>query len=129
MIVWFSAIAVIGLISIIANPQVLAAIPPFHAYKLLQSLTWPGIVNLLGSILLAATGAEAVYADMGHFGRRPIHLAWYGFALIALLFSYFGQGAWLLTTTIDKQADINPFFEYMCHSLIQYYWSVVFYWC
>jgi len=110
MIVWFSAIAVIGLISIIAYPQVLAAISPFHAYKLLQSLTWPGIFNLLGSILLAATGAEALYADMGHFGRRPFHLAWYGFALIALLLSYFGQGAWLLTKTIDKQADINPFF-------------------
>ena len=74
-------------------------------------MTWPGIFNLLGSILLAATGAEALYADMGHFGRRPIHLAWYGFALIAILLSYFGQGAWLLTTTIDKQADINPFFE------------------
>lgn len=118
MVIWFSSIAVIGLNSIISHPLVLGAVFPHHAYELLHSLTWSGRFNLLGSILLAATGAEALYADMGHFGRRPINIAWYGFALIALLLSYFGQGAWLLGNITDKQAEINPFFEIIPNPLM-----------
>lgn len=118
MLTWFIAIAVIGLISIISCPMILGAVSPHHAFNLLQTLSWSCRFNLLGSILLAATGAEALYADMGHFGRRPINIAWYGFALIALLLSYFGQGAWLLANNIDKRLDINPFFEIIPNSLM-----------
>lgn len=110
MIVWFAAIALAGFRAIIAKPIILGAVLPQYGYELLQSLSWSGRFNLLGSILLAATGAEAIYADMGHFGRRPISIAWYGFALVALLLSYFGQGAWLLINSNGASAGDNPFF-------------------
>jgi len=107
---WFLILGGLGLFHIFDSPSVLRGLLPHYGVIFLIDNGFVGFV-ILGSVFLAVTGAEALYADMGHFGRRPIHLAWYGFALIALLLSYFGQGAWLLTTTIDKQADINPFFE------------------
>jgi KUP system potassium uptake protein len=110
MIVWFIAIALTGFKAIITKPIILDAVMPQYGYDLLLSLSWSGRFNLLGSILLAATGAEAIYADMGHFGRRPISIAWYGFALVSLLLSYFGQGAWLLTHHAGAGSDDNPFF-------------------
>ena len=110
MLIWFSTLALVGLKAIISEPVILNAVMPQYGLDLLQSLTWSGRFGLLGSILLAATGAEAIYADMGHFGRRPISIAWYGFALTSLLLSYFGQGAWLLTASPKAMATVNPFF-------------------
>ena len=110
MVLWFFAISLAGINAIISKPAILIAVMPQYGLDLLQSLTWSGRFSLLGSILLAATGAEAIYADMGHFGRRPISLAWYGFALTSLLLSYFGQGAWLLTASPVGIAKFNPFF-------------------
>ena len=110
MLLWFFAIALAGLKAIILEPVILNAVMPQYGLDLLQSLSWSGRFGLLGSILLAATGAEAIYADMGHFGRRPINIAWYGFSLTSLLLSYFGQGAWLLKASPDEIAKFNPFF-------------------
>src|SRR4029434_10925778 len=89
MLVWFLALAITGIIQIARHPSVFAAINPLHA---LWFLTSHGIGSLiiLGSVFLVVTGAEALYADLGHFGRRPIALAWYGIVFPSLLLNYFG---------------------------------------
>ena len=110
MLCWFLAIAALGAIQVWQAPQVLAALSPAHAAQLFSVLTWPQRLGLLGSILLAVTGAEAIYADMGHFGRRPIAWAWHSFAVWALLLNYFGQGAWLLRTQTYTGSETSPFF-------------------
>jgi len=76
------------------------------------------ILTLLGSILLAVTGAEAIYADMGHFGRKPIMLGWWLIPAHSLLLSYLGQGAWLLTHHYSTSSSVTPFFEIVPHALI-----------
>ena len=110
MVGWFLAIGGLGAAQIWQTPAILAALLPQHAVHLLSVLRWPELLNLLGAILLAVTGAEAIYADMGHFGRRPIRLAWYVTALYALLLSYFGQGAWLLQNHTYSASEVSPFF-------------------
>ena len=106
MIVWFSTIATLGVLSIIHNPTVLAAINPYYAFTF-------SIANLhilfpvLGAVVLVITGSEPLYADMGHFGRKPIQYAWFYIALPALLLNYFGQGALLLENSAALE---NPFF-------------------
>ncbi len=110
MLCWFVALAVLGALQIWQAPQVLAAVSPLHALQLFDLLSWPQRMGLLGSILLAVTGAEAIYADMGHFGRRPIALAWHYFAVWALMLNYFGQGAWLLRTQTFTGSQTSPFF-------------------
>jgi len=104
--VWFLALAASGLWNIAQNPAVLAALDPRHA---LHFVTGYGIASfvVLGSVLLAITGAEALYADMGHFGRRAVRLAWFGLVAPALVLNYFGQGALLLR---DPLAIANPFY-------------------
>jgi KUP system potassium uptake protein len=104
--VWFTTLAVLGLSGIWRAPQVLQAIDPRHAAGFLAHHGWLGFVAL-GAVVLAVTGAEALYADMGHFGRRPIRLAWSSFVLPALVLNYFGQGALLLA---DPAAIRNPFY-------------------
>jgi KUP system potassium uptake protein len=95
MLVWFLMIAAMGLPWIIRHPQVLAAVSPHHAVVLFA--LYPGkAFFLLGAIVLCVTGTEALYADMGHFGRGPIRLAWYAVVFPALLLNYFGQGALIL---------------------------------
>lgn len=95
MLVWFVVIGLVGLWHVIANPAVLAAVNPSHGINLL--LTHPANASLiLGALVLAVTGAEALYADMGHFGRRYITIAWYGVAFPGLVLNYFGQGAYAL---------------------------------
>ena len=95
MLVWFLTIGLAGLWHIIDNPGVLAALHPMHGLQLL--FTHPGNATvILGAVVLAVTGAEALYADMGHFGRKYISLAWYGIAFPGLLLNYFGQGAYAL---------------------------------
>ncbi|MFO1034836.1 MAG: potassium transporter Kup [Hyphomicrobiales bacterium] len=108
-LVWFAALAASGVMHIIAAPQVLAAFNPLHAVSFLTS---HGKLSLLtmGAVFLAVTGGEALYADLGHFGKSPIRLAWFSVVLPALLLNYLGQGALLLQT---PQALDNPFFLMM----------------
>jgi len=107
MAVWFVVIAILGLMHIGDNPAILKSLMPHYA--LLFLFTHPGIAFIaLGSVVLCVTGAEALYADMGHFGKRPIRLAWFGMAMPALMLNYFGQGAMLLA---DPSKVGNPFFQ------------------
>ncbi len=110
MLIWFAVIAGLGLLKILAAPEILWALSPLPALHLLASLTWGETLGLLGSVMLAVTGAEAIYADMGHFGRRPISVAWYGIALLSLLLNYFGQGAYLLQYPFVPGESHSPFF-------------------
>jgi KUP system potassium uptake protein len=95
MFVWFIVIAGLGLMGIVHNPEVLQAVSPLHAVRLFQSDPERAF-KVLGSVVLCITGGEALYADMGHFGARPIRLSWYVLVLPALILNYFGQGAYLL---------------------------------
>jgi KUP system potassium uptake protein len=104
--VWFVCIALLGIRGILAHPGVLGAVWPGHAVRFFVEHGMAGIV-VLGAVVLVVTGGEALYADMGHFGRRPIRLVWFGAVLPALLLNYFGQGAWLLE---HPEAVRNPFF-------------------
>jgi len=103
---WFLALAASGVWNISRNPHVLQALNPWHA---LQFVTGYGVASfvVLGSVLLAITGAEALYADMGHFGKRAVRIAWFGLVAPSLVLNYFGQGALLLH---DPLAIENPFY-------------------
>lgn len=107
IVVWFAAIAALGLRGILARPEVLAAVDPRHAVAFFARHGREGFF-VLGPIVLAVTGVEALYADLGHFGRRAIRIGWYAVVLPALLLSYFGQGALLLA---DPTAATNPFYR------------------
>lgn len=104
---WFTVLAILGLRNIVLTPGVLAALSPHYALAFLFDHGWYGFLAL-GSVVLAVTGAEALYTDMGHFGRLPIRLAWYVFVLPALMLNYLGQGALLLH---DPSALAHPFFR------------------
>ena len=111
MLGWFVVLAILGIKNIAHAPSVLAALSPHHAVLFLVREDWHAFLAL-GSVVLAVTGAEALYTDMGHFGRLPIRLAWYLLVLPALILNYFGQGALLLT---DPAAVSNPFFNLAPH--------------
>jgi KUP system potassium uptake protein len=106
MIIWFVCLAVFGVIEIAQNPQIMLALNPVYAYRFLSADPHLSFLAL-GAIVLAITGGEALYADMGHFGKYPIRLAWFSFVLPALVLNYFGQGALLLQ---NPQAIQNPFY-------------------
>ena len=106
MCIWFVLLAVLGVINIIHEPGVLMAINPYYAAHLLLELGWHGFL-IMGAVVLVITGAEALYADMGHFGLKPIRYAWFGFVFPALLLNYFGQGALLIG---HPDAIKNPFY-------------------
>ena len=106
MCLWFLVLAVLGTISILAEPSVLKAVNPLYAVRFFLDNHWLGFLAL-GAVVLAVTGGEALYADMGHFGRRPIRFAWLWYVWPALLLNYFGQGALLLR---DPAAAENPFY-------------------
>jgi KUP system potassium uptake protein len=106
MCFWFALLALLGVINIIHEPNVLMAINPYYAVHLLVELGWEGFL-IMGAVVLAITGAEALYADMGHFGLKPIRYAWFSFVFPALLINYFGQGALLLG---HPEAIQNPFY-------------------
>ena len=108
MVVWFFSIGGIGLRWILVEPHVLAAVNPAHGAAFLANNGTHGFI-IIGLVFLVVTGGEALYADMGHFGRKPIRLAWFTIALPALLLNYFGQGALLLTSTPGTIR--NPFFS------------------
>ena len=107
MMVWFSALAVMGIHNIAANLEVFRAINPFYGVDFLIENRRVAIIAM-GAVVLAVTGAEALYADMGHFGSRPIRQAWFGFVLPALILNYFGQGALLLA---NPAVVDNPFYH------------------
>ena len=107
VLLWFTVLAVMGVINIAANPVILGALNPLHAIRFMQANGWLAFVSL-GAIILAFTGAEALYADMGHFGKKPIRLAWFLAAFPALSLSYLGQGALLLA---NPEAVSNPFYH------------------
>ncbi len=106
MVVWFVCLAVFGIHSIVQSPHILWALNPLYAVRLFVADPWTAFLGL-GAIVLVITGAEALYADMGHFGKVPIRLAWFYFVLPALLFNYFGQGALLLR---DPGTTMNTFY-------------------
>ena len=106
MVAWFAAISALGVLNIVDNPGILRAISPHYALAFI--LEQPGITFIiLGAVVLCVTGAEALYADMGHFGRRPIRVTWFTIVMPALTLNYFGQGALLLK---HPEAVKNPFF-------------------
>ncbi|MCC7095856.1 MAG: potassium transporter Kup [Thermomonas sp.] len=107
MVIWFAALAVIGIWNIIATPEVLKALNPWWAIHFFVRHGAHGIF-IFGAVVLAVTGGEALYADMGHFGAKPIRQAWYFFALPSLVLNYLGQGALVLR---HPTAIENPFFE------------------
>ena len=106
VLVYFATLAVLGVVNIMANPAILQALNPYYAFKFIAS-TPAAAFLALGSVVLSVTGAEALYADMGHFGRNPIRLAWFALVLPALMINYLGQGALL---TAHPEAVANPFF-------------------
>jgi KUP system potassium uptake protein len=107
VLVWFAALAAMGVVNIVHNTDILAALNPLHAFVYLRQNGWFAFVSL-GAVVLALTGAEALYADMGHFGRKPVRLAWFSVVFPALALNYLGQGAMLLT---NPAAAANPFFN------------------
>ena len=107
MVIWFIALAVMGLINIIAAPQILWALNPLNAFRFMIQNRMIAFVAL-GAVVLAFTGAEALYADMGHFGKKPIQAAWFLVVFPALALNYLGQGALLL---VHPEAISNPFFQ------------------
>ena len=106
MLLWFGSLAAAGVYQIMQNPDILRAINPYHGLYFATHHGWMGFVSL-GAVVLAVTGAEALYADMGHFGRKPIQTAWLSLVLPALALNYIGQGALLLR---NPAAIKNPFF-------------------
>ncbi|HVC52917.1 MAG TPA: potassium transporter Kup [Stellaceae bacterium] len=106
IILWFATIGLLGLVEIARHPAIIRALDPQYGFNLIWADPGAGFI-LLGSVVLAVTGAEALYADMGHFGRVPIRRAWLYFVFPALLFNYFGQGALLL---MRPEAVKNPFY-------------------
>ena len=106
MVAWFVSLGVLGVSWIVQAPEVLGAFDPRHAITFFGTHGWHGFV-VLGAVVLAVTGGEALYADMGHFGKQPIRVAWYGLVLPGLLLNYLGQGALLLE---QGQTATQPFF-------------------
>jgi KUP system potassium uptake protein len=107
IVLWFATLAVSGVMQIVQQPAILAALNPLHAWQFLSE-RGAGVLLAVGAIVLAITGAEALYADMGHFGRAPIRLAWLGLVFPALALNYMGQGALLMR---DPAAIENPFYR------------------
>ena len=107
MVLWFAALAAMGVVNIVQAPQILTALNPWHALVFMLENKYAGFVAL-GAVVLAFTGAEALYADMGHFGKKPIRMAWFLVTFPALALNYLGQGALLMT---NPDAISNPFFQ------------------
>ena len=118
MVLWFLVLGCLGVYHIASNPTVFYALNPWYALAFL--LHNPGLfIVVLGSAVLAVTGAEALYADMGHFGRKPIRVAWFVFVMPMLVLNYFGQGALILKTCSGKaQCTMHPFYDQVPHSFL-----------
>jgi KUP system potassium uptake protein len=111
MLVYFTTLAVLGVVHIVQMPSILMALNPWYAVQFFITDQWLAFLAL-GSVVLAVTGAEALYSDMGHFGRGPLRLSWFGFVMPCLLLNYFGQGAMILGMEDATAAEAiqNPFF-------------------
>jgi len=109
MLIWFSTLGILGFSQLVMYPGILKAVNPEYAYRFLSE--YPGGFILLGAVFLCTTGAEALYADLGHCGRKNIRASWV-FVKTALLLNYFGQGAWLMMN-LESGSNVNPFFEIM----------------
>ncbi len=110
-LVWFITIGILGVRGILLNPDVLKSLNPIHALNFLLDQKSHGLV-VLGSVVLVVTGGEALYADMGHFGPRPIRVAWFSIVMPALTLNYLGQGALLLSQpSLADSASFNPFYQ------------------
>ncbi len=107
MLIWFGTLALLGLYNVIDHPAIFAALNPAYGLEFLLENKAMALVAM-GNVVLAVTGAEALYADMGHFGRKPIQRAWFAFVLPALVLNYFGQGALILA---EPEAASSPFFH------------------
>ena len=107
MVVWFTVLGGLGLFHILQRPEILQALSPYYGWMFFVNHGWPGF-HILASVVLAVTGGEALYADMGHFGAKPIRIAWLGMVFPALILGYFGQGANALN---DPKTMENPFFS------------------
>ena len=114
MLIWFATLAALGVAEILRQPHVLLALNPLYGLEFFRTNGWHGFLAL-GGVVLAITGCEALYADMGHFGRSPIRLAWFGYVSPALVLNYFGQGALLLS---DPKAVDNPFYRLVPQGLL-----------
>jgi KUP system potassium uptake protein len=114
MLTWFTAIALLGAWQVVQAPGVFAALDPRYGIHFFERNGFHGF-EVLGAVVLCITGGEALYADMGHFGRRPIRASWFSFVLPALLLNYFGQGALLLK---HPEAAVNPFYGLVPHVLL-----------
>ena len=106
MLVWFAVIGLMGLNQVIENPLIFAAINPMYAFKFMEEHSLQGFI-VLGAVFLVLTGAEALYADMGHFGVKPIRMGWFFIVMPCLILNYFGQGAMFLN---NPETITNPFF-------------------
>ncbi|MBA2339944.1 MAG: potassium transporter Kup [Pyrinomonadaceae bacterium] len=106
MLVWFFVIALLGVMQIVRHPSVVGAFNPVHGFDFFMRNGWHGFL-VLGTVFLVVTGGEALYADMGHFGKKPIRIAWFALVLPALMLNYLGQGALLLENPTAKE---NPFY-------------------
>lgn len=106
ILIWFATLAILGTAKIIQNPIVISALNPYYAIEFFIHNGWTGYAAL-GGVFLVVTGGEALYADLGHFGKTPIRLSWFAVALPGLLLNYFGQGAYLL---LNQDAIVNPFY-------------------
>lgn len=111
MLVYFATVGVLGILHVAQMPSILAALNPWYAVQFFMTDKWLGFLAL-GSVVLAVTGSEALYSDMGHFGRGPLRLSWFGFVMPCLLLNYFGQGAMILGMGDAAAAEAiqNPFF-------------------
>src|SRR3990167_2636801 len=107
ILLWFITLAILGGDKIIQNPMVISALNPYYAIELFVHHGWTGYAEL-GGVFLVVTGGEALYADLGHFGKAPIQLGWFAIALPGLLLNYFGQGAYLLQ---HPDGIVNPFYS------------------
>lgn len=105
-LLWFLVLGILGIYQIVQHPGILVSMNPIYAYKFFAENAWKGF-TVLGSVFLVVTGGEALYSDLGHFGKSPIRLAWFAVVLPALILNYFGQGALLLS---DPAAIKNPFY-------------------
>jgi len=114
MILWFGSLVVFGMMHIVRHPQVMVALSPYYALNFFETNGWTAFFSL-GTVVLCITGAEALYADMGHFGKRPIRFMWFGFVLPALVVNYFGQGALLIS---DPAAAKNPFYLLLPEAMV-----------
>ena len=107
MLAWFIVLALLGVLQIVRHPSVVGTFNPLHAFDFFRRNGWHSFL-VLGTVFLVVTGGEALYADMGHFGKRPIRLVWYVLVLPALLLNYLGQGALLIE---NPAAAENPFYR------------------